>query len=331
VVVEGGLSSFIERGRSADDLQDPTLAARSLAEHLSSIFGATARVILHYGSRAQGRASRPDSAFDFFVIVDSYRQAYEALAAQAGARYHPALAVALAWVLPPNAVSVRQRGPYGEREAKCVIISTRHFRRECSRRARDHFVQGRLSQRVLLAWSRDPGSLEEALRGVCDARESCWRWLRVFLPPRFDLVQYCRTLLAVSFTHEIRLEARDHAETLFTAQRDALLGIYGPVLAGLEQRGVLARDGDRYLQRRLAGPVTRLRVRSWFRVSTLRTSLRLLKHPFLYDDWLDYLIRKIDRSTGEKIELTERERRHPLVFLWPRAFRHLRSRPQLQR
>lgn len=317
--------------RSAYGLQGPTPAACSLAEHLASIFGPTTRAILHYGSRAQGRASRADSAFDFFIIVDGYRQAYQSLAAELGTRRRLSLAVALAWVLPPNAVSVRQRGPYGEREAKCVIISTRHFRRECSVRARDHFVRGRLSQHVLLAWSRDPRSTAMILRGVREVRERSFDWVRVFLTPRFDLIQYCRTLLEVSLAYEIRPEAKDHADTLFAAQREALLGIYGPVLGRLQERGVLARHGETFLQMRLAGPVTRLRVRTYFRWSRLRTTLRLLKHPFLYDGWLDYLLQKIDRSTGEKIELTARERRWPLVFLWPRAFRYLRTRPQQQR
>lgn len=330
-VVEGGFPSSIDRDRSADDLQDPTPAARSLAEHLSSMFGATARALLHYGSRAQGRASRADSAFDFFIIVDSYRQTYQALAAELGTRRGLGLAVALAWVLPPNAVSVRRRGPDGEHEAKCLIISTRDFRRQCSSRANDHFVRGRLSQRILLAWSRDPGSTEEIRRGVHEVRERSFDWVRVFLPPRFDLVQYCRTLLKVSLAHEIRPEARNHADTLFAAQRDTLLAIYGPVLGRLQERGVLLRDGEAFLQLRPAGRITSLRVRTYFCRSWLRTSLRLLKLPFLYDGWLDYLVRKIDRSTGEKIELTERERRWPLIFLWPRAVRYLRSRPQHQR
>lgn len=331
VVVEGGLSSFIERGRSADGLQDPASAARSLAEHLSSIFGATARAVLHYGSRAQGRASRPDSAFDFFVIVDGYRDAYRALAAELGTRYRASLAVALAWVLPPNAVSIRHIGPDGERVAKCLVISTRHFRRECSTRARDHFVRARLMQHVLLAWSRDHDSAEEIRRGIRAVREGSFAWARAFLPSPFDAVQYCRTLLQVSLAHEMRLEARDHAEKLLAAQRDRLLDIYGPLLARLAAQGILSRDGELYRQRRPAGVAARARVRVWFRWSKLRTTVRLLKHPLLYDRWLDYLISKIDRSTGERIELTERERRYPLVFLWLRAFHHLRSRPQLQR
>jgi hypothetical protein len=306
-------------------------AARSLAEQLVTIFGGTVRAILHYGSRAQGRGPRQDSAFDFFIVVDRYRHAYRALAGHLGTGFPAGLAVGLAWVLPPNGISIRQRGLYGECQAKCVVISTRHFRRECSMRARDHFVRGRLAQRIVLAWSRDPGSAEEAFRAVQNVREGSFNWLRVFLPSRFNVVQYCQTLLEVSLAHEIRLEARDHAQTLFAAQRDTLLSIYRPVLERLLAQGVLARDGEDFLQRHRAGLIARQRVGAYFRWSRLRSTLRLLKHPFLYDGWLDYVIQKIDRSTGQKIELTKRERRWPLIFLWPRVFHHLRTRPQRQR
>lgn len=328
--VAGGLSPF-NAGGPADGLPEATPAARSLAASLATIIGPSAQAILHYGSRAQGRATRPDSAFDFFIVVDRYRPVYAALASALGVGFRRRLAVVLAWVLPPNAVSMRERGPAGEREAKCIIISLGHLRRTCAPRARDEFVRARLSQHVVLAWSRDAGSAEQVRQCVLLARDSTFQWVRAFLPPRFDVDGYCRTMLAVSLAHEIRLESRDHAETLFAAQRDVLRALYTRVLERLAAGGVLRADGLHYVQRRSPGAITRWRVRWHLRTSRWRTTLRLLKHPFLYDGWLDYLLHKIDRSTGEKIVLTPRERRLPLIFLWPRAIRYLRHRPQVER
>jgi hypothetical protein len=313
---------------AADVLHDPSPYARSLAQHLAMVVGPATRAILHYGSRAQGRKTRSDSAFDFFILVDNYRQAYRVRGSRPDRLRRGQLAMVLAWLLPPNSAAIRQHHASGEREAKCIILSARHFRRECSRHARDHFVCGRLSQRVFLVWSRDRQSREEAMRGVREVREGCFDRVRVFLPPRFDLAQYCRALLDVSVAHEIRPDAKDYANTLFTAQRETLLSIHGPVLDSLCTSGRLARVDGAFVQLHPAGIVHRVRVRAWFRRSMVRTTLRLLKQPFLYDGWLDYLLRKIDRSTGEKIELNERERRWPLIFLWPRAFRYLRHRPQ---
>jgi hypothetical protein len=45
-----------------------------------------------------------------------------------------------------------------------------------------------------------------------------------------------------------------------------------------------------------------------------------------FEGWLDYIARKASRHGGEPIELTERERRWPVVFLWARAFRYLRTK-----
>jgi hypothetical protein len=45
-----------------------------------------------------------------------------------------------------------------------------------------------------------------------------------------------------------------------------------------------------------------------------------------FDDWLEFIVRKVRRHTGQEIVLTPRERRHPLVFLWPRVVRYLRHK-----
>ena len=40
------------------------------------------------------------------------------------------------------------------------------------------------------------------------------------------------------------------------------------------------------------------------------------------------VVRKVARRSGVTIELTARERRWPLIFLWLKAIQYLRSRPQ---
>ena len=65
-----------------------------------------------------------------------------------------------------------------------------------------------------------------------------------------------------------------------------------------------------------------------FRRSKVRATARWAKYVVLYDDWLEYVLRKIARRSGVTLELTARERRWPLIFLWPKAIQYLRSRPQ---
>jgi hypothetical protein len=316
---------------SADGLRAvPAAPAAWLAAEVAATFGAAAVAVLHYGSRAQGRPTRPDSAFDYFVILTGYAPGYLA-AARSGACRRPRVAALLARVLPPNSMAIRRNGPHGRQEAKCLLLTLAEFERACSGRARDHFVQTRMIQRVVIAWSRDAVSAGAAAAAIRAARERSSQWVPAFLPHRFDLEDYCRALIRVPFAHELRPEPPNHPQVLFEAQRALLLDTYRPVLARLVARGVLSAEGDHYRQRRPPGPLARLRIRAYFRQSLMRTTLRLLKQPLLYDDWLEYLLRKIQRSGGRPIELSGPERRWPLIFLWPRALRYLRSRPQRER
>ena len=70
----------------------------------------------------------------------------------------------------------------------------------------------------------------------------------------------------------------------------------------------------------------RLCLELYFRRSIVRATSRWLKHIVTFEGWLDYILRKANRHTGEPIELTDRERRWPLVFLWGRLFRYLRTK-----
>ena len=45
--------------------------------------------------------------------------------------------------------------------------------------------------------------------------------------------------------------------------------------------------------------------------------MRLLKTAFTFGDWVPYVLWKLERHTGRRIEPSERQRRHPLIFGWP--------------
>ncbi len=70
----------------------------------------------------------------------------------------------------------------------------------------------------------------------------------------------------------------------------------------------------------------RRRLERYFGWSKVRATARWGKYVVTFDDWLDFIVRKARRHTGEDIVLTERERRMPLVFLWPRVIHYLRHK-----
>jgi hypothetical protein len=149
------------------------------------------------------------------------------------------------------------------------------------------------------------------------------------LPESFDVVDYLVTALRRSLAGEIRPEVGDHARILIESQRADLEPPYRALLKALTQAGVLRSTEDgrfAVVDSKAAWPPSR--VRRYFRRSKARTTVRLFKHVVLYEGWLDYIVRKIERSGAGTIELTPRERRWPLIFLWPRFFTFVLTRPQ---
>ena len=306
----------------------PSPRAARLAAFLANGFGSSTVALLHYGSRANSGDARPESAHDFFVIVDDYRRAYESLAARVGTSYRPGTAAWLNRFLAPNVVSVTDHAATPPLHAKCAVFSLADFRRACSSRAPDHFVRGRLFQPAQLVWTRDPVARAAVRDAVLEVRAGAFERRRPSLPEKFDVETYCRAMIATSFAAEIRPERSDRVEAILAAQRTEIVPMYAALLRWLGRAGVLDQEGERFQDPHPRGRRERFRLAIYYRRSKLRATLRWVKYIALYDNWLDYVSDKVSRRSGVVIELTERERRWPLIFLWPKAIRYLRSRPQ---
>lgn len=319
------------RGALASGLDsEPTPTALHLGTALAAAFGRAALAVIHYGSHAHRSDARFDSAHDFFVIVDSYRDAYRSLTSSIRTSVRPTTAASLAHVLPPNVHAITAP-PGAEHRSKCAVLTLRDLRLAARMETADHFTQGRLFQHVQLLWTRDGQSREVVRAALIEIRARTFQWGRCFLPATFDTETYCRSLLETSFSAEVRPEGDDRVGQLLKAQQDALLAVYGTLLEALSRKRILIRAGNVYRQ---AAPPTlreRRRMRRYFRQSKARATVRWAKHVALYEDWLDYIVQKISRRAGVAVELTERERRWPFIFLWPKAIVFLRMRPQRRR
>ncbi len=302
-----------------------------LTDMLAESFGPTTRALLHYGSRAQGRKPRADSAYDYFAIVDDNRAAYESLRDTVGTSYSAGMATALASRLPPNVIAVSRIVRGEALIAKCCVISTADWQHACSPAARDHFCHGRLMQVARLVWARDDETRDLVGTVMAGVRAHTFAWSRPILPAEFTGEEYLVAMVRRSLAGEIRPETGDHARTLVESQVDELGAIYRPLLDARVADGALVSPRAGVFS--LARPVPageRSRWAWYFRRSKARTTVRLFKHVALFENWLDYIVRKLERSGNAPVELTPRERRWPLIFLWPRFFRFLRTRSQRQ-
>jgi len=302
---------------------DALRIAGMLRQHL----GPELRGVVFFGSRYLGTTPNVTSACDLFVIVESYSKFYRMRMPGVKWAFGPRLLSSLNRVLPPNILSLFEEDGAG---AKFFVISTRDFDRATSRRSPDHFTKGRLTQDVLVIDARDEAARREIQTQLSRARESSMDWVPHFLPGAgakpFSNEDYCIRMLQVSYAHEIRPEPQSRVREVYAAQRDFFENVYGGILANAAATGELIREDSRYRCVKPAGALRRLRSKAYFRSSKLRATLRWLKYTMTFADWLDYLIRKVERRTGLSVEVTSLERRLPFLLLWPKVFRVLRER-----
>jgi hypothetical protein len=306
----------------------PLAAAAELAAGLRERGGESVAAVVFFGSRKSQASPDAWSAYDFFVVVRRYRAFYSSLRA-CGALRRPAwLVAALNTVAPPNQIGITMTLADGRNaRAKCAVVSWRAFLNETSHRRHDHFFLGRLCQQTEVVLAADDARREQVVDALTGAHALTYDWVRPWLPARFDVGEYCRTMLRVSFGAEIRPEPSDRARALWEAQQDYLRPVYGELLRELRARGALVEaEAGVFAVARPAGRLERLRLALYFAWSKVRATARWAKYVVTFDDWLEFIVRKARRHTGADIELTPRERRLPLVFLWPRVFRYFRHK-----
>jgi len=300
--------------------------AGDLAAALADVSGATVRAILLYGSHLTATSPDKHSAFDFIVVVDHYRDFYEGLAAAGELHRPPWLMTRMAQILAPNVIGFAPDEAAGGL-AKCVIISKSDLVEALGPAPPDHFLLGRMVQRlgkVSLASPEDEAWLDTLL---AEARGRVLEWMLPYLEEPVDAAGFGRRLLEVCYQGELRPESKGRPERLSAAQGDHFNEHFGPVLTRGVDEGVLKREKDTFV---LAGPApeaVRTRWRAHFRRSKVRATLRWFKHTLTFANWLPYVVRKVERHTGCPVHLTVIERKLPLIFLWPRAMMVLMTRP----
>jgi hypothetical protein len=268
--------------------------------------------VLFYGS-CLFEETRTGSSFpDFYVLTDD-------LLGYHGSWLHAGLNL----VLPPNVYYASF--PDGLRCKYCVM-SSGQFRTETSPQAADIHHLGRFSKRFALAHARDEQAADLVVRGALRAALTLVPHSLALLPEAFTLEEFIITQLSLSYLGEQRVAEPDKVEKLFVAARDYYLEIYPRVLElHLRRRGFpRLSSAGRYLQER-PDRSQRMRTDRFLRRSRQRGVLRWPKYMVTVDDWLQYILDKLERHQGIHLQLSPRERRHPILFGWPR-FLEMRRR-----
>jgi len=305
-------------------------AARALAEAICARHGDAVDAVVFYGSCL--RKQTAEGVLDFYVLVDSYRAAY------GGAGWY-ATANAL---LPPNVFYLEAEAELEPGSAKSAVrckyavVSSRDFERLVGPECLHPYIWARFAQPALTVWARDSAARETVER--CSARAICTLVERLspFLPARgrvqrFSLTALWQEAFRRTYRTEFRGESSDYTRALYSADPDRYERATRLALSVLREQGriqdfaTFAAAAEVYsspLRRNLA----RLRWQLAWPIAKSLALVRLFKTATTFGDWLPYVLWKIERHSGIRPELSERQRRHPLIFGWPVIFRLLAQR-----
>jgi hypothetical protein len=262
--------------------------------------------VLFYGSCM--RSNRFDEGIvDLYLLVDDYRRAF-------GSR----LQALLNRLLPPNVFYLEV--PYGGKtvRAKYAVLTLDDF----DRGAREWFhsyVWGRFAQPCGLVYSRTPGDGERIQESLAWAVRTFMRWALPQAPETFTIRELWSTGLSLSYRCELRSE--DHAKTVRLF--DATPAYYEAVTpAAMEACGLRAElmDGDGPTRYRLRfSPGERKRNLMAWRLRQAQgkalSALRLLKALLTFENGVEYILWKIERHSGVRVDPSPSLRRFPLLAL----------------
>lgn len=280
-------------------------AIRAVGDALSKKYGSSALGVLLYGSCLRA-GSDHDSLVDCYVLVDHYASVYQKVW----------LTLLNRW-LPPNVfyweVPVEERVV----RVKYAVLSLEDFERSVSPQWFHSYFWARFAQPTVLLVSSSQTVRQRILNGFGMA---VLTFLRKSLPRvsgRFTAKELWSVGLLLSYGAELRAESTGRADTLWQSDCEYYEQLTHAVFSSHfpDVQVVAQQDGYVYVFEGTAWERFSNRMgwilRRW--QGKILSVLRLMKGAFTFQGGMDYLLWKIERHSGVKIQLTPAQRRHPIL------------------
>ncbi|VAW76806.1 FIG00687856: Predicted nucleotidyltransferases [hydrothermal vent metagenome] len=283
-------------------------ALQSLVSALRARYGENVVAVLFYGSCL--RSGDPyDGLVDLYLIVDRYREANSSLARAM-------------WngLLPPNVFYTEVAHEAQTVRCKYAVLTLTDLQRGTSRRWFHSYLWGRFCQPVAIAWHRDTDSRQQISHCLLQAVTTFLQRALPALSPEGNMLSLWRDGLTLSYRTELRPESANRAGELVAANLsyyETVTGYAATTLAPDFRLEPSATD----LRYRTSHPAPkRFVAKLAWKLRSLQGKLlsvaRLLKALFTFDGGLDYIAWKLERHSGVSVEIPDRVRRWPLIFIW---------------
>lgn len=269
---------------------DPRVTA--MAEAIAAAHGDASRAVLFYGSCLRDVALE-GAMLDFYLIVSDYSQAYRARWMAAANR-----------LIPPNVFPFA----HGGLAAKYAVLSEADFHRLNGPETRSVSVWARFAQPSRLVWVSDEQARGRAIDSVSRAAPTLLSAALSAVPNDQPPLDLWKAAFALTYSAELRAEKKERGTNVVDQDPERYLRFFGPAMAAARACG--KRCGGSWRRRRVEGKMLSV--------------VRLAKASATFGGGAEYVAWKINRHAGTKIELSDWQKKHPLltaVTLLPRLIR----------
>ncbi len=254
--------------------------------------------VLAYGSTLR-EASPEESLVDLYVLTFDSEAVSDIPLSRLGCR-----------LLPPNVYYLETQEENGQGlhtwRAKYACLTLQGFASRMQANVRNPYFWARFSQPSRLVWAHDEAVRQEVIAALTTAVRTMLTFAHRLTPKDTSCQNLWQEALVATYASELRVEGPERARLIVSRNRKfmtAACALFQKEAARMPPLPPLSTTALRIMQ--IEGKALSV--------------LRLAKAAFTFAGGADYIAWKIARHTGEKIELTPFERRHPLFA----ALRHL--------
>ena len=271
--------------------------AQEMVQAIKARHGENVRALLFYGSGRRDD-SDPEKMLDYYVLVNSYHELHGW-----------GVKALLSFLVPPSVHYLEITGTDGKKiRSKYSVISMSAFHRRTRGAAFETMLWARFSQpvNIMEATSDDKAEILETLEAAIRhfAEETA-----PLISGSVDATTFWTRGLCESYRTELRAEdAESRARDIVEKYSNRYTQLYAAIFAGI----------DEYERQNLAAGWSQFVCRSkWFLrrlIGKPMTAIRVLKAAMTFENGLDYVLYKLKSHSGVSIEISDIQRRHPVLF-----------------
>ena len=301
---------------AATEMQRPvSLGADALAAKARARHGGV-RAVLFYGSCL--RRNDDEGVLDFYVLVDSYEQAYDRK-----------LLVWLNRLLPPNVFYLEAEANGHTVRSKYAVVEFESFIDAMRDSTLETYFWARFAQPSAIVGPTDDATRLRLAQATATAVLTFLHSALALAPARCTAAELWRAGLAASYRSEVRAERPGAADVLLLADPQRYEQVTALAVQAWPQQvrpatkantplyDIHLDDGER--RRSLC----RWRQRQW--VGKGRFLLRIVRNAYTVDGGVDYAMWKVSRHSGFVFDTEWRQRPAPLLALLREIWRAWRA------